>query len=466
MRGVAALGAVVVVLGACTGDGDSSTVTPSPRVQATVETTATASPTPGVVRTPSATATAEPAPYAGLYIVEVATGEWHTLAESARENVAGWWEPGGEAVTGWSGDGGRVTSFRFDLDGQVLEGYSDRFYVTPSPDGRSRYYYRLLPDGSFSSAVLEHDGVEVPIHVDFGFVRGFSSDGERLLVGRLGSEETPGRVGVTYWVVDVATGETLVEFAGSDLPAGSDDVMPARWSPSGSYVATAGLDGLLVHDAVDGTTTRLGAAGSTRWAPAKEQLVVETDGGGLEIVTMLPEFQRLPLETEGGRLVGRFGLWGGVVAVRSFLDPERFEEPIVRVYEEGSGRLLARWEGGVDTRTDQFIRYADGLAGVVLGPVDGCETFRYYSPLAAEEGRCLDGYNPRLPSDGRQIAYFGGPVDGEVTLVVYDVAADEERALGTIEVGGELPVARWNEAGTHLLVQRSWDGIGFSDELP
>jgi hypothetical protein len=464
---LATLLTAALLLAACTGGGDATpSATPPPTAPTTppseVSRTPTPTPTSG---TPTETPTPTPVPRAGLYLVDVATEEWHTLDESLRDSVGGWWEYVADTVTSWTrGEGDARIARRYALDGSVIEEHEDRSYITPSRDGRSRYY-SLYEDGRFSRSVLEHDGAELPIAVDYGFGSGFSPAGDRLLVGRGDYIEGTIRVEWTYWVIDVTTGAALVEFAGNASPEGTDGGYGARWSPSGRYVASSGLDGLLVHDTTDGSTIRVGVGGSPEWAPAEDALVAETDDGTLEVVR-LPSLDRVPLATEGGRPFGRFDASGTAVAVSSFEDPDRFQGPIVTVYDAAAGARLARWEGGVDTRTQQFIRFSDGIAGIVLGPTEDCPTFRLFSPSLPAGGRCIDGHNPRLSADGSRIAYFRVDPDVAATLVEYDIAANEERLLGTIPYRGEIPLARWNAAGTHLLIQRSWDGIGFSDTLP
>ncbi len=454
---------LLLELTGCTGSGDQTPV-PTPASEASPSATAPTSRTPVVIEAPPQTPTPAPIPRAGLYLVNVKTEEWHTLIEpsDSRSGAYGWWEPDGNAVTAWSEVARAYTAHRFDLDGSTIEEHLNRHYITPSPDGQSRHY-SVYEDGRWTRVVLEHNGVEVPVAADFGFAVGFSPAGDRLLVGR-GDPAAPGRVNWTYWTIDVATGTVLVEFPGNASPEGTDGGFLPRWSPSGRYVATSGLDGLLVHDTTDGSTIRLGDGGSTEWAPAREQLVVETADQTLEIVT-LPALERVPLATEGARHLGRFGAHGAVVAVRSYLDPDRLEDPIVTAYEASSGRQLGRWEGTMDRFDRQFVRFADGLVAIILGPADGCETFRIYSPLS-EAGRCIDGHHPRFSPDGREVAYFRAIADSTAALVIYDVSTGEERTLGTPSVSGELPLARWNAHGTHLLVQRTWSGVGFTDELP
>ena len=463
---IAILLATALLLAACTGGGDATpSPTPTPTASATRSPEVSRTPTPPPTSvTPTETSTPIPIPRAGLYLVDVATEEWHTLDESLRGSIGAWWEHDADTITSWTSSGADIRlARRYGLDGSVIEEHEDRNYITPSPDGRSRYY-SLYEDGRFSHSVLEHDGAEVAIAVDYGFRSGFSPAGDRLLVDRGDYIEGTIRVEWTFWVIDVTTGAALVEFAGNASPEGTDGGYGAQWSPSGRYIATSGLDGLLVHDTTDGSTIRLGAGGSPEWEPAEDALVVETDHGTLEVVR-LPSLDRVPLATEGGRRIGRFGMWGRVVAVR-YLDPDRFDDPIVAVYDAATGERIARWEGGVDVRTQQFVRHPDGLVAIVLHPSEGCPTFRLFSPSLPADGRCIDGHNPRLSADGSRIAYFQVDPDVAATLVEYDLAANEERLLGTIPYRGEIPLARWNAAGTHLLIQRSWDGIGFSDTLP
>ena len=73
----------------------------------------------------------------------------------------------------------------------------------------------------------------------------------------------------------------------------------------------------------------------------------------------------------------------------------------------------------------------------------------------------MDGHSPRWAPDAASFAYTRG-----AEILIFDVATAQSRVIAAGATPGHSSggaLARWNAAGTHLLIQWPWRGTRWSE---
>ena len=298
--------AAVAVLAGCSS-GSDSTATPTG--------TATGSPTTAA----TGTATAGPGaltPTSGdasfVAVIDLATGQATARFESD-EIWNAWFEPGGEVVNALVlAEGQQPRTVRLTLDGGVLDDSAEALQVRLNVDETARAFGGPVNE-AFFQMFLEVDGELVELAGDPTVLPvAFSPQGDQLL-SYLGIPPTvEGEAAISYTVhsLDGSVATVFVNRLSVTDAAGSQ----ATWSPSGQYVATAGLDGLSVHDVESGETITLGEKGWTEWSPAEDALLVIAGPSELQVVS-LPDRDIVSIEVNTSGIAASFDPSGQVVTV-------------------------------------------------------------------------------------------------------------------------------------------------------
>ncbi len=488
-RSWALLGVLVLLAAGCRG-GDGGGVEPTlePPRAPTPTTPGPTTPTPRAIDpTPSPTPPASDA-RTGLWLIEVATGRKVVLWEGDG-SASGRFEPDGEAVTALIVLPDARRAVRFDLEGAVIEEYTGRSVIVTSSDGRSRYFVEdvepevadtdpadtpdaeTTPDPNAPSVaesepaptqrlVLERDGVEVLVPFPEGtFAVEFSPSGDRLLAGTGRLSESGTELIWTYTAYSVLTGRPLFIFQSRTLEGGTDGGQLPRWSPSGRYIADLGLDGLVVHDTLTGEATVLSAGGLPWWSPIEDALIVVTEEDTAEVVRF-PTGRRTVIERalpSGSGVFDRSGRyvywWDGDGGGRTL------------VFNASNGVLIAEWAPGATSDIFFGVHPIVGGRGAPAAALDGgapdCAGIEVHHPALASDGLCVDGHSPRWAPDAASFAYTRGS-----EILIFDVESAQSRVIASGAVAGgrfDGALARWNAAGTHLLIQWPWRGIGWSE---
>jgi hypothetical protein len=445
------IAALALVASGCSSGSDST-----PTV------TATSSPGGTATAGPTAASPARPdgfVPVDGeasfIAIVEAATGQQVVRVNDARTWNT-WFEPSGDAVSALVlSDTDRPRTVRLGLDGAVLVDSTETL-LRVSADGGAEAYGGGLEGGTFFQTYLEVDGEIVELEGDpTALPLGFSSQGDGLLsyVGVAPTVEGEAAISYTIHGLDGSVRSTFVNRV-SATEAGSQ----ATWSPSGRYVAAAGIEGLAAHDVETGETIVLGESGSTEWSPAEDALLVIAGRNELQVVR-LPGRETISIEVDTGGIAASFDPSGQVVTVSNGA------RRTTTIFDAATGEELLALSGAAEginvVGFEPVVMTADGLA-IVLEGAPGCEGVLVIHPALGVRGQCLIGSNPRWAPDADAVAFTRGS-----EVVVFEI-----ETLSELVVASNVPdtnggtLARWNDDGTHLLLEWPWGGGGWTDSLP
>jgi hypothetical protein len=447
-----AFGCLAIALLASCSSGAGSEPSSSPT--AATEGSATVAPTRALAPSPVSTAVGDFD--ALIEVFEVATGNRTTLYAGAGATTA-WFSADGESVNAGIGDpsaGTRVV--QFGLDGSPLYESSTAIQLRIDSSGTARAYGTLNAAGDAIETTLEVRDEVVPLAAaSTTLPLSFSPAGDRVL--SFAATSGTGTLTFDYAVHEVASGDLLATFSSQAVPE-DQGANPPRWSPSGRYVAILGTAGLIAHDVEGGAAIAVGANGWTEWSPAEDALLIAAGPNEFRIVRV-PDLDTTSLDIETGGATVSFDASGAVVVVS-----DRSRRSTV-VFDAATGERIEAW-GGVAERVrtigfEPVIRTDAGLAAVLEEGL-GCDGFVVHHPALTLRGQCVDGRNPRWSPDGSTIAFVRRD-----QLLTLEVATEIERVLITglpAEAGGTL--ARWNRAGTHLLLKWPWGGPGWSETVP
>ena len=426
---------LALALAACTGGGDSTptrTPTATPEVTAAVPAENPSSPAP--TPSPTTTPTLATDPFAAVWLVELASND-------VRELYAGDEFP---YAPGFDGDNSRVdlrvndawTRHYFDDSSEPIS--ADVAQMVESPSGDAV----IQPDGN--SYVLIVGDREYEISRDGRF----SPDGRAVIYSEWSDANE------TVWLIDIASGVRTRLMAPIPL-CGCDWLARSSWSPSGRYWVHATVDGLWLFDSIQRTGThliegRLDADESPSWGTGDVLLAPGSDL--TTAVHDLPRATRLDLPDVP---------WPAAFDESGTLAYNVTENPVATViFDPSDGSELARWPGEPrDRPLVRGVRNVDSQPAALLEHDPACAGTTVHHP-ALVSPRCLEGAAAAAWSpDATQIAYArvnGDLGDQRWDIVLHDLATGRETVLGTRTSRFEPPMSRWNDLGTHLLIQ--WPG--------
>jgi len=223
-------------------------------------------------------------------------------------------------------------------------------------------------------------------------------------------------------------------------------------------VVTRGLDGVTAHDVETGEAIVAGAIGFGEWSPAEDALLVVAGQNELQVVR-LPGLETVSIAVNTNGVAASFDPTGQLVAVSD--RPRR----ITTVFDATTGEEVLALSGIAETPNvvgfEPVIMTAEGPA-VVLEGARSCEGVLVIHPALSGRGQCLIGTNPRWAPDASALAFTR-----ESEIVVFDIAALTEHVMASgVPTGEGGTLARWNDGGTHLLLEWPWGGGGWTDSLP
>ncbi|MDA0353625.1 MAG: hypothetical protein O3A10_15675 [Chloroflexi bacterium] len=416
---------------------------------------------------PVGTATAAPADGSATPIVDTARS-FAALVDLAGERpltlVEGpgtwnaWFEASGEVVNALIlGEGQAPRTARIGLDGTVIADSTTELQVRVNADGRARAFGGLIEAGTFFETMLEVDGVRVPLAGDIPTVLpvDFSPGGD-LLLSYVGVAAAEGEAAIQYMVHDL-DGALVTTFT-NRLSTQSTSGSPATWSPSGTFVATSGLDGVIAHDVRSGGAYQVPLSGSTEWSPTADKLLL-VDGANTLRIVQFPGLEMTSITVPTANITASFDPSGRVVAVS---DANR---GVTTIFDAASGvqlqELFGVAEGFVILGFEPVVMTDAGLAALLTG-APTCGGTRVIHPALGDAGACLEGSSARWSPNAGSVSYTRGS-----EVLVYDVESRAERVVASglpTDEGGTL--ARWNASGTHLLLEWPWGGGGWTDSLP
>jgi hypothetical protein len=443
----------LAVFAACDDDGDA-TRTPDAGGTATSTATQSASPTatstsvPTPTFAPPFTTPATPpiqVPWT-VQLVDLESGDVHLLYQHHELSAYG---------VGFSSAGVRLyageEAFEFDLDGNHV---SSESIVVPtcraiagaercnrvSPDGR------WLPYQTRSGEYTYPNGDTVPTFVQ--------------------------------WVLDLETGASRLLQEGLIPCGGCDGRWGPRWSPSSSYVVyeeSGGEGRRWLSDVAAGSTVQIGHGFEITHAPAwslvGDQVLYSTaEGGTMFRDPVAGTVRELPLAWPAAfDATGQLAYspaWYHQVDEQK--DPDA-PEPRTTVLDLASGQVVASLAGAPPRNYlwDTFPAVAATDRGllVALQGADACDGTATY--VDGDLKHCIErGVEARIALDGsvavarvtRELGQveglWGGSLDGlEFAIDVISPEGIVETVLeGAISLD-RAPEMRWNEAGTHLLVE-------------
>jgi hypothetical protein len=453
MRWIARLAAVAAaLLIACSGGADS-TSTATPESSATPD--GGGGGAGGGGATPAATA---PVETESSYVALVDLGSGSTATVQDGPGVWNtWWEPGGEVVQALVlGAGQAPRTVRVALDGSVISDSTTELQARANADGSARAFGAPTGDGATFQMALEVDGERVPLQgTQTVLPVAFSPSGE-LLLSYSGAPAPEGEAAIVYAVHDLS-GAEVVSFT-NRLSAQSTTASQATWSPSGEYVATLGLDGLVAHEVATGQNYEIKSNGSTEWSPTADALLVAVGPQELDVV-QIPSLERVALTVNTSGVTASFDPTGRVVAVTDV------NAKTTSVFDAATGEELTVLGGmaepSVNFGFEPVVMTDEGVAAL-LTEAPGCGGTLVEHPALGVRGQCLNGVNARWSPGATAVAYSRGDV-----VAVFDVASGSEQVVASaLPLGATATLARWSEDGTHLLLEAPWGGSGWTDALP
>lgn len=440
--------AMAVVIGCSSGSDSTATPTGTATGSPTTAATGTATAGPGALTPTSGDASF-------VAVIDLATGQATTRFESD-EIWNTWFEAGGEAVNALVlSEGARPRTVRLAVDGGVLDDSTDALQLRLNADGTARAFGGPV-DESFFQTFMEVDGERVVLEGEVTALPvGFSPQGDQLL-SYLGVPPTvEGEAAISYTVhsLDGSVATVFVNRLSATDPAGQ-----VTWSPSGRYVAATGLDGLTAHDVESGETITLGASGNTEWSPVADELIVIAGADELQVV-QVPSLETVSIAVNTNGVAASFDPTGQVVTVS---DRPR---GITTIFDATTGEELLALSGVAEAVNvvgfEPVIMTDAGLAVAVEG-ARTCEGILAIHPGLGVRGQCLIGTNPRWAPDASALAFTRGS-----EVVVFEIEGLTELVVASdVPEAGGGTLARWNDGGTHLLLEWPWGGGGWTDALP
>jgi hypothetical protein len=391
-----------------------------------------------------------------IALIDLATGDQITVYDGPGTWRA-WFEAGGKAISALATAAGvPPRTVRIGVDGTPLADSATELQLRVNATGDARAYGGPTGDGFSFKTYLEFEGELVDLQGDpMALPLGFSPQGDRLL-SFAAAPAPEGEAALTYTVHNL-DGTVQSSFV-NRLSAANPGSSPATWSPSGDYVATIGLDGLTLNDIRGGGSFLVPANGSTEWSRTEDALILVTSANQLQILR-LPNLETTVLQVEVEGITASFDPSGRVVTVSDATDG------ITIVFDANSGDRIAEWHSVAEIANnlgfEPVIMTDDGLAAVLESASD-CVGFLIIHPPLDGAGQCVAGRNPRWSPDTAAVSFTRGS-----DVIVLDIATLTQRTVASdlpTTLGGTL--ARWNDDGTHLLLEWPWGGASWTDSLP
>jgi hypothetical protein len=451
--GVACLVASMALV-ACGGE-DAETPTPQPAE--TVVATATSAPPPPPGRPPTPLP-GVPVPSAVL-LIDAETGRQTSLYESYQDPAYSAAFDGAEVSVIYRSAGSAKVD-HFDLQGVLLRTTD---LAGPSSDAACTE----TPAGAVVAG-RSYDGVHCGL---------ISPDGLLMTYQIPMSPRPPSGAGVPWdqWAVNLQTDERVLLQADLQHCGGCDGRFGPRWSPSGRYLYFSELAGngrTFLSDLELGTTREI-ARGHTEnsfepaWSPTADILLYANGRG----TTTLDDLERHTV-SELAELAwpARFDL-SGAFAYSPAWNDARLPGTTTSVLELRSGVITTL--PGRPGNPSQYVpveavQNVGGVVGAALEEVPGCDgtaisfgaTVRFCVKDATAPAFSPDGTSVALMRKTGAIGRYDSPSISSLTGVKYealllDLQTGGERVIARDLIGSEMyPLpARWNNAGTHLLIQ-------------
>ena len=435
MRLYAMSALLALSLAACTGGGDSTptrTSTATPEVTAAVPAENPSSPAP--TPSPTTTPTLATDPFAAVWLVELASND-------VRELYAGDEFP---YAPGFDGDNSRVdlrvndawTRHYFDGSSEPIP--SETIYTVHSPTGDA-----IIRSEGRASVLIVGD-----LEYELQSRGQFSPDGRAVIYSEWADSSE------TVWLIDVASG-VRTRLMDPVILCACDWFGRSSWSPSGRYWVHPTEQGVWLFDSIERTSTllsegRLGGDESPSWGSGDVLLAPGPDR--TTAVYDLPRATRLDLPAI---------TWPAAFDETGTLAYYVIENPVATIiFDLSDGSELARWPGEPrDWPLIRGVRNVDSQPAALLEYDPACAGTTVHHPAFVNPG-CLGGAAAAAWSpDATQIAYArvnGDLGDQRWDIVLQDIATGRETVLGTRTSRFEPPMSRWNDLGTHLLIQ--WPG--------
>jgi hypothetical protein len=287
----------------------------------------------------------------------------------------------------------------------------------------------------------------------------------------------PSGAGVPWdqWAVNLQTGDRRLLQADLQHCGGCDGRFGPKWSPGGRYLYFSELDGngsTFLSDLQLGTTREIfrGHTDSSyepAWSPAADVLLYPNSSE----TTMLEDLRAgTKRELTGLAWPARFDLSGTFVYSPAWNDP-RTTGVTTAVLDLRSGAIMTL-PGRVGRTsiyiTGEAVQNVGGVAVAALEQVPDCDgTAIYFGDLLRH---CVSGATaPSFSPDGSSVALmrrtgaagrYSSPASQSMTgakfeALIVDLQTGAERVVARDLIGSDMyPLpARWNEDGTHLLLQ-------------
>jgi hypothetical protein len=388
-------------------------------------------------------------------LIDLATGNQITVFDGPGSWTS-WFEKSGEAITALATSINTPPhTIRIAVDGTPLHDSATELQVRVNADGDARAYGGPYGDGVTFKTYLALKGELVSLQGDpTALPLGFSPQGDRLL-SYTAVPAPEGEAALSY-VVHNLDGTVQSVFV-NHLSATQPGYSPAAWSSSGKYIATIGLEGMILHDIHGGGAILVTANGSTEWSPTEDSLLIVTPENGLQIFRTI-DLSTTSIDVDVNGISASFDPTGRVVTVSNGL------KSITTIFDAQTGEQIVEWRGVAEAQNnlgyEPVTMTDDGPTALVQSTPD-CATFLVIHPLLDGAGECIDGHSARWSPDASAISFTRGS-----NIIVLDIATLTERTVATdvpTTLGGTL--ARWNEAGTHLLLEWPWGGAAWADTL-
>jgi hypothetical protein len=280
------------------------------------------------------------------------------------------------------------------------------------------------------------------------------------------------------WVANLETGDNRLMQEGLIHCGGCDGRYGPRWSPSSRFVVFSefGGDGRRwLSDVVPGVTIEIGAGfeitQAPAWAPTGDLLLYSTPAGGTVLRDPVNDTIRaFPIDWPAAFDVT--GTFAYSPAWLYHIGPEKDPDapkPSTTIVDVTSGEVVERLSGAAPytflwTGDMAVAHTGAGLLAVLQG-ASGCDGTAIY--LDGELSRCIEGGVEGQIGPGGLIAVarktgttgqIEGPWGGSIAggSFAIDIVHLDGSAATVVRDAVSLdaaPMMKWNEAGTHLLIQ-------------